>query len=66
MDIYIIIKKKILKNLGKKDGIFRSSKANFYKNLNLVKVNKQNKIQLINTIKRYKYLDGYKNLKKFM
>ena len=59
-------KKKILKNLGKKDGIFRSSKANFYKNLNLVKVNKKDKIQLINTIKRYKYLDGYKNLKKFM
>ena len=59
-------KKKILKNLSKKEGIFRSSRSNFYKNLNLVKVNKENKIQLINTIKRYKYLDGYKNLKKFI
>tara|TARA_B100000989_G_scaffold38329_1_gene24277 strand:+ start:7158 stop:8570 length:1413 start_codon:yes stop_codon:yes gene_type:complete len=59
-------KKKILKNLSKKDGIFRSTKANFYRNLNLVKVNKQDKIQLINTINRYKYLDGYKNLKKFI
>tara|TARA_B100000029_G_scaffold271542_1_gene266582 strand:- start:2316 stop:3731 length:1416 start_codon:yes stop_codon:yes gene_type:complete len=59
-------KKKISINLNKNKGIFRSSIKNFYRNLNLVKANVNDKKDIINTISRFKYLKGYKNLKKFI
>ena len=59
-------KKKISKNLSKKSGLFRSNKTNFLKNLNLIKIDLKYKTKLVKTLNRYKYLNGYKNLKKFI
>ena len=59
-------KKKISSNLNKKTGIFRLSKKTFFEDLNLIKVDLKYKAKLVKTINRYKYLNGYKNLKKFI
>ena len=59
-------KKKISINLNKRTGIFRHSKKNFYKDLNLIKTNDRDKKNLVNNINRYKYLKGYNNLIKFI
>ena len=59
-------KKKIYKNINSRTAIFRTSKKNFFDNLNLIKISHKNKSKLVKTIDRYKYLKGYKNLKKFI
>lgn len=59
-------RKKIFKNINSKSAIFRSSTNDFYNNLNLTKISAENKSKLVKTIDRYKYLNGYKKLKKFI
>ena len=61
-------KKKVLSHLNKFNGLFGNhlSVSNFYKDMRPIMINKEIKEDLLDTLGNFKYLDGYKQVIKYL